>query len=216
MDKQGVIYILTNPSFPDYVKIGYADDMKMRLAQLNKSECTPFAFRVYATYEVSTRLTDKRLHDIIDKLNPDLRAIDTVDGKKRIREFYAMSAEDAYAIFEAMAEIHGTKDKLKLSVPTRTEKREAAIAADVQCVAAERRGKFSFEKLGIPVGAELVFVRNPSIICRVADNTRKVVYDGEEISLSALAKKLLNKKSQLHGTSYFSYNGMILADLLDD
>ena len=28
MDKnQGVIYILTNPSFPDYVKIGYADDV---------------------------------------------------------------------------------------------------------------------------------------------------------------------------------------------
>ena len=25
-DKKGVIYILTNPSFPDYVKIGYADD----------------------------------------------------------------------------------------------------------------------------------------------------------------------------------------------
>ena len=26
-DKKGVIYILTNPSFPDYVKIGYADDI---------------------------------------------------------------------------------------------------------------------------------------------------------------------------------------------
>ena len=24
----GVIYILTNPSFPEYVKIGYADDIK--------------------------------------------------------------------------------------------------------------------------------------------------------------------------------------------
>lgn len=29
MDKTGVIYILTNPSFPEYVKIGYADDIKM-------------------------------------------------------------------------------------------------------------------------------------------------------------------------------------------
>ena len=27
MDKTGVIYILTNPSFPEYVKIGYADDI---------------------------------------------------------------------------------------------------------------------------------------------------------------------------------------------
>ena len=25
MDKTGVIYILTNPSFPEYVKIGYAE-----------------------------------------------------------------------------------------------------------------------------------------------------------------------------------------------
>jgi hypothetical protein len=49
--QQGVIYILTNPSFPDYVKIGYADDLKSRLNTLNNSPCTPFAFRVYATYE---------------------------------------------------------------------------------------------------------------------------------------------------------------------
>ena len=27
MNKTGVIYILTNPSFPQYVKIGYADDV---------------------------------------------------------------------------------------------------------------------------------------------------------------------------------------------
>ena len=34
-DKKGVIYILTNPSFPDYVKIGYADNIDKRLKQLN-------------------------------------------------------------------------------------------------------------------------------------------------------------------------------------
>ena len=50
----GVIYILTNPSFPEYVKIGYADDVNQRLAQLNRSECIPFAFRIYATYEVKS------------------------------------------------------------------------------------------------------------------------------------------------------------------
>lgn len=53
METKGVIYILTNPSFPEYVKIGYADDIKKRLKQLNRSECIPFAFRVYATYEVA-------------------------------------------------------------------------------------------------------------------------------------------------------------------
>ena len=97
-DKKGVIYILTNPSFPDYVKIGYADDIDKRLKQLNRSECIPFAFRVYATYEVKSRLSDLKLHAIIDKLNPDLRSIDDFNGQKRVREFYAMQPEEAYAI----------------------------------------------------------------------------------------------------------------------
>ena len=56
--KKGVIYILTNPSFPDYVKIGYAHNIETRLKQLNRSETTPFVFRVYAVYEVDSELTD--------------------------------------------------------------------------------------------------------------------------------------------------------------
>ena len=72
--KRGIIYILTNPSFPEYVKIGYADNIEERLKQLNRSECIPFAFRVYATYEVSSRLSDLKIHSIIDKLNPNLRS----------------------------------------------------------------------------------------------------------------------------------------------
>ena len=109
----GVIYILTNPAFPQYVKIGYADDMERRLITLNRSECIPFSFRVYATYEVESRLSDLKIHSIIDRLNPNLRAIETLNGKQRVREFYAMGAEDAYLILEAIAEIHGRADKLK-------------------------------------------------------------------------------------------------------
>ena len=122
MDKTGVIYILTNPSFPEYVKIGYADDIDKRLQQLNRSECIPFAFRVYATYEVNSRLSDLKIHSIIDKLNPNLRSIENFNGKQRIREFYAMSPEDAYSILEAIAEIHGCADKLKRIAMDETQK----------------------------------------------------------------------------------------------
>ena len=125
-EKQGVIYILTNPSFPEYVKIGYADDVNERVHQLNRSECTPFAFRVYATYDVNVRLTDLKIHNIIDKLNPNLRSIDNVEGKKRVREFYAMSPEDAYEILEAVAEINGLSDNLKLWEQSQKEKKEEA------------------------------------------------------------------------------------------
>ena len=112
-EHKGVIYILTNPSFKEYVKIGYAHDVEKRIQQLNRSETVPFAFRAYATYEVDSELTDKELHNLIDKLNPDLRTIENFDGKKRVKEFYEMSKEDAYAILESIAKISGTLDRLK-------------------------------------------------------------------------------------------------------
>ena len=110
---KGVIYILTNPSFPQYVKIGYATDVKQRLDELNRSSAVPFAFRIYATYEVDSALSDKKLHSILDKLNPELRSTEEVDGKRRIREFYAMTPEDAYSILDAIAEINNYSHRLK-------------------------------------------------------------------------------------------------------
>lgn len=210
MSNKGYIYILTNPSFPDYVKIGYADDVDSRVRQLNRSECTPYAFRIYATYEVDTRLTDLKLHAMIDKLNPDLRSRDEIDGKKRVREFYSISAEDAYGIFEAMAEIHGTTDKLRKRTMTKSEEKQEKEAQEI---AKYHRRKFTFSELGIPVGAELEYVYDKSIKVYVADENRSVSYNGEEFSLSGLAKILSNSARGVQGTLYFSYNGEILTNL---
>lgn len=88
--------------------------MQIMLKELNRSERVPFAFRVYATYEVNSRLSDKKIHGIIDKLNPNLRAIETFEGKERKWEFYAMTPGDAYDLLGAIAEIHRCKDKLML------------------------------------------------------------------------------------------------------
>lgn len=176
--KAGVIYILTNPSFPDYVKIGYATNIEKRLTQLNRSECIPFAFRVYATYEVSTPLQDKELHSLIDRLNPELRAIDTFDGKTRTKEFYAMSAEDAYALLESIAKLSGTVDKLQRLTPEEHEILDEEVATEIQEEAKERRSPFSFLKSGIPIGVEIAFVDDATITAVVSDD-RHIVYKGE-------------------------------------
>lgn len=209
-NKVGVIYILTNPSFPQYVKIGYADDVEARLKQLNNSECTPFAFRVYATYEVEDRLTDMKLHSLIDQLNPNLRSIDTVDGKKRVREFYAMSPEQAYSILETIAVLGGRKDRLQLWEPTEKEQEDAETAQDIKEQYSERLSPFAFSKCNIPVGATITFVcrGNPysGVTCIVKDD-KTVEYDGAVWSLSALATKLAGTKWTAAGPRYFQYNG---------
>lgn len=40
----GAFYIMKNPSFPDYIEIGYADDVNARLKQLNDKSAAPFTF----------------------------------------------------------------------------------------------------------------------------------------------------------------------------
>lgn len=129
---KGFIYILTNPSFPQFVKIGYADNVEERVKILNQNPGLPYSFRIYATYEVDERLSDLKLHSIIDTRNPTLRCQEEIDGKARVREFFTMSAETAYNIFLAIAQISGTKDRLKLHKCTDKEKAEEENAEEVR------------------------------------------------------------------------------------
>ena len=216
MDTTGFIYILTNPSFPQYVKIGYATDVKQRLAELNRSTAVPFAFRVYATYEVDSALSDKKLHAILDKLNPDLRSTEEADGKKRVREFYAMPPEDAYAILEAIAEINGFKHRLKKWKATAEEQRDEQAAQEISEAHHERLSAFTFSKCNIPVGAEIEFScrgnQNSGTVCTVADD-KHVKYNGEIWSLTGLAKQLLGMHGSIPGPKYFKYQGEWLTDI---
>ena len=212
----GYIYILTNPSFPQYVKIGYATDVKQRLDELNRSTAVPFAFRVYATYEVDSALSDKKLHSILDKLNPDLRSTEEIDGKKRIREFYAMTPEDAYSILEAIAEINGYTHRLKKWKATAAEQKDEELAQEISEQHQERLSPFRFSMCNIAVGEQIEFCydgnEHSGAICTVSDD-RHVTYNGETWSLSALARSFLGWKRLPAGPMYFKYKGEWLNDI---
>lgn len=209
MEKAGVIYILTNPSFPEYVKIGYADDVNKRLIQLNRTECTPFAFRLYATYNVPDRLADKKLHSLLDMFDANLRAVDELNGKKRVKEFYAMKPEKAYHALELIADLTDTADGLVLYEVSTKDRNEDDLANSI------RRPKFNFKSLGIKPGEYLEYIHDTSIKVKVVDDNRLVEYDGQEYHLSNLAQQLLGRPSKVQGTLHFSYKGEILTNLRD-
>lgn len=206
----GYIYILTNPSFTEYVKIGYADDVEARVRQLNNSECTPFAFRVYATYEVEERLRDIKVHTLIDRLNPDLRAIDTIGGKKRVREFYAMTPEHAYSILETIAILGGRRERLKLWDVSEEERKDVQMAQEIEEEHVEKLSPFAFSKCNIVPGARITFIcrgnEHSGTECVVVDD-KNVEYQGERYTLSGLATKLTGSKHTVAGPTYFKYNG---------
>ena len=189
----GYIYIMTNPALKDMVKIGYAADVEMRRKQLSTT-ALPYEYEVYATYETSGNLEDKKLHKMIDSLNPDLRVTSN-------REFFVMTPQDAFDLLDAIATISGTKDKLKKS---------KVSVAKTQKV---RRPPVNFAKCGIPVGAELVFIEDPSVVVKVVDE-RKVEYNGMITSLSAISDQIKGHSTQ--GPSFFTYNGKKICDIAEE
>lgn len=61
---EGYIYVMTNPCLHDMVKIDYASDVEARRKQLSTT-ALPFEYEIYATYETSGQLEDKKLHELM-------------------------------------------------------------------------------------------------------------------------------------------------------
>ena len=186
----GYIYIMTNPALKDMVKIGYAADVETRRKRLSTT-ALPYEYEVYATYETSGNLEDKKLHKMIDNLNPDLRVSSN-------REFFVMSPQEAYELLEAIAVISGTKDKLK---------KVKVAPAKKQVV---RRPPVNFVKCGIPMGAELVYIEDPNLTVKVVSE-RKVEYNGEITSMSAISDRI--KGYPTPGPQFFTYDGEKVSDI---
>lgn len=192
---KGYIYIMTNPSLKNMVKIGYATNVEERRRQLSTT-ALPYEYEIFATYETSGKLEDKKLHKLIDNLNPDLRV-------SKNREFFVMSAEDAYELLETIAIISGSQDKV--------ERRQSKTNS-----AGDRRTKkppVNFAKCHIPIGAELVYVGDPSVRVTVATE-RKVQYNNELTSLSAIVQNIKGIKAA-PGPSYFAYNGETITEIAE-
>lgn len=188
----GYIYIMTNPALNDMVKIGYAMDVETRRQQLSTT-ALPYEYEVYATYETSGNLEDKKLHKMIDNLNPDLRVSKT-------REFFVMSPEDAYELLEAIAVISGSQDKLK-----RVRDNKKDVSKQI------RRPAINFYKCGLKDGDELVFTKDSSTVA-IVKGEHKVLYNNELTSLTAIIKKIKGCSS-INGPSYFTYKGEVLTEI---
>lgn len=105
-NQQELVYLLSNDSMPNWVKIGRTKQIDRRLKELySTSVPTPFKLEAIIetdTLERSSEL-EKSIHSVIDTINPSLRK-DTEASK---REFFNMSAESGKQVFELVSRIMG-------------------------------------------------------------------------------------------------------------
>ena len=132
---KGYIYIMTNPSFKEYVKIGWAANVEQRKKELDGSTAVPFSFKIYATLAVGdkgTSRSDIYVHNLIGMLRPELRSVEKNESGKivRQREFFQMEAEEAYELLEQIAGLTG--GQLVKFEETKKEREELAVADDTR------------------------------------------------------------------------------------
>ena len=215
------IYILTNPSFKTYVKIGKAVKQTIadRVRSLNASSAVPFAFNIYATYKTNNAdRIEKMLHKLLDQFKYELRAREkTESGRERVREFFAMDAEQAFTYLQTVAEGFGDEQNVILVNKTKEQIDEEDIAVKVEVRAEKiKAANFSFVRKGISAGAQIEFWKDSKITARVIDE-KYIEYQGQKYTLSGLAAKLLGKKTSegVRGPGFFKYNNKPLLDYPD-
>ena len=198
-----IVYILTNQSMPETIKIGITDNLERRIRELDNTS-TPLPFECYYAVEVQdAKAIEKKIHEGLD----DKRV-------RQSREFFNTSPEQAKAILE-IAEVMGGKNVTPTEDVVETPQDKQALDN-----ARKRRGRIDyFGILGIQKGTTLTFSKDESITCEVADNG-KVIFRGKETSLSGSALLITNELGydwgQVQGAGYWCYQGKTLRDLVSE
>ena len=198
-----IVYILTNQSMPDTIKIGITDNLERRMRELDNTS-TPLPFECYYAVEVQdAKVIEKKIHEGLD----DKRI-------RQNREFFNTSPEQAKAILE-IAEVMGGKNVTPTDDVVETPQDKQALDN-----ARKRRGRIDyFGILGIAKGTTLTFSKDENITCEVADDG-KVIFRGKETSLSGSALLITNEMGydwgQVQGAGYWCYQGRTLRDLVSE
>ena len=188
-----IVYVLTNPSIPDIVKIGMTTDLTTRMRSLYNSS-VPVPFECYFACTVNDMsFVEKQLHDGFDdfRVNPK-------------REFFRIDPERVVSILKMVMieDVTPKEDIVEDEIDQRSLDKEKKV-----------RGRFNFDMIGVPVGSILTFVKDPTITSTVVDK-HKIKFEDEIHSLSSSTLKIVHRMGytwkQVSGPTYWMYEGETL------
>jgi hypothetical protein len=169
-----IVYILTNPTIPDLVKIGRTTNLEERMKTLSSHSGIPVPFECYYGCEVEDgQDVERRLHFGFGdhRVNPK-------------REFFRINPERVKMILEgfSLKDVTPTSDVVEDDQERDTLNRERS-----------RRPVFRFSMVDIEIGSELTFLKDENLTCRVVSD-REIEFDGTTSSLSQVTLDLLNNR----------------------
>ena len=200
----GIVYLLTNPYMPGLVKIGMTKqtDLEKRMKELYTTG-VPVAFECRFACKVNNKDCAK-----IEK------ALHTAFEPQRVnknREFFKINVEQAKAILELFHHTDVTEDvSEEIENDLTQDDKEASEKAKT------KRPPLNYYEMGIHKGDILKWKDDPSITVTVISD-RKVSYNGEEVSISALSAQLKGYKvKHIQPTPHWLYEDRLLSDIYDE
>ncbi len=202
--EQGIVYLLTNKAMPGLVKIGMTTqkEIEQRMKELYTTG-VPLPFECQFACKVKKSDCAK-----IEK------ALHTAFAPQRInenREFFRIQVEQAKVILELFHHEDITEDVSEEIENDLTPEDKAASAK-----AQTKRPPLNFYEMGLQKGDILLWKDDPTISVTI-ESERKVLYEGEETSISTLSAKLKGYKvKHIQPTPHWLYKDRLLSDIYDE
>lgn len=193
-----IVYVLTNPVFENFVKVGRTINLEQRLRQLDNTS-VPLPFRCVFAVEVED---DVKVERLLHLAFADHRTRST-------REFFEI---DPQRVISAL-KLTGGKDVTPRGDIAEDEEGIRAI----EDAARRRRKTYKFSDAGIYAGDVLTYVNDDQISVQVIGE-KKVLFEGKETSLSQSALVLLQRDGYtwqtVNGWRYWMIDGETVAERL--
>lgn len=213
-EEYGYVYVLKNDYMPGLVKIGMTvrDDYRDRLNDLYTTG-VPVPFKAVHASKVrkeDTRRIEQALHVAFapDRVNPR-REFFHMDAERVIAMLNIIEIEDVTDYTNVI--LRENLDPSELEAQTRaTEEREREEREQ-----RKKRPTLNYHDLGIQDGERLLWKENQEIYVTVSGE-RKVNYNGEEYSLTAVTQKLKDTTKAIAPAPYWLYGGKCLIDIYNE
>lgn len=201
----GYVYVLKNARMPGLIKIGMTerDDYEQRINELNRQTGVPVAFDV--VYACKVKREDAR------RIEKALHKAFSTDRINKNREFFEMDEERVFAILD-LFQLENITDKVATEADAALDPYEKQARETEREEAPKRRETFNFYALGIKKDEQLYWRDDPQIFATVASE-RKVVYNGELMSLTAATSKIKGLSYGIQPTPFWVFNGRPLIDI---
>jgi hypothetical protein len=191
------VYILTNPTIPDLVKIGRTKNLEERMRSLSSHSGVPVAFKCFYCCEVENGTdVEKRLHFGLGdhRVNPK-------------REFFRINPERVKILLEgwSIRDVTPTSDIVDSREEQESLNRESS-----------RRPVFTFSMVDIPIGSELTFLKDETKTSIVSGD-REIEYGGTRTSINRVTMEILKTEfgktwNSVRGPDYWIFENETLTE----